>query len=48
MKAYAKKEGVLVGDPLPHFDGVGVDGRPFDWSVTEGKRVLLIYEGWDI
>ncbi|MBQ4012483.1 MAG: hypothetical protein II607_01075, partial [Bacteroidales bacterium] len=26
MKAYAKKEGVLVGDPLPHFDGVGVDG----------------------
>lgn len=46
MKAYAKKEGVLVGDPLPHFDGVGVDGKPFDWSVTEGKRVLLIYEGW--
>ena len=46
MKAYAKKEGVLVGDPLPHFDGIGVDGRPFDWSVTEGKRVLLIYEGW--
>ena len=46
MKAYAKKEGVLVGDPLPHFDGVGVDGKPFDWSVTDGKRVLLIYEGW--
>lgn len=46
MKAYAKKEGVLVGDPLPHFDGIGVDGKPFDWSVTEGKRVLLIYEGW--
>ena len=46
MKAYAKKEGVLVGDPLPHFGGVGVDGKPFDWSVTEGKRVLLIYEGW--
>ena len=46
MKAYAKKEGVLVGDPLPHFDGVGVDGKPFDWSVTEGKRVLLICEGW--
>ena len=46
MKAYAKKEGVLVGDPLPHFVGVGVDGKPFDWSVTEGKRVLLIYEGW--
>ena len=46
MKAYAKKEGVLVGDPLPHFDGVGVDGGPFDWSVTGGKRVLLIYEGW--
>ena len=46
MKAYAKKEGVLVGDPLPHFDGVGVDGKPFDWSVTEGMRVLLIYEGW--
>ena len=46
VKAYAKKEGVLVGDPLPHFDGVGVDGKPFDWSVTEGKRVLLIYEGW--
>lgn len=46
MKVYAKKEGVLVGDPLPHFDGVGVDGKPFDWSVTEGKRVLLIYEGW--
>lgn len=46
MKAYAKKEGVLVGDPLPNFDGVGVDGKPFDWSVTDGKRVLLIYEGW--
>ena len=46
MKAYAKKEGVLVGDPLPHFDGVGVDGKPFNWSVTDGKRVLLIYEGW--
>ena len=46
MKAYAKKEGVLVGDPLPHFGGVGVDGKPFDWSVTDGKRVLLIYEGW--
>lgn len=46
MKAYAKKEGVLVGDPLPHFSGVGVDGKPFDWSVTDGKRVLLIYEGW--
>ena len=46
MKAYAKKEGVLVGDPLPYFGGVGVDGKPFDWSVTEGKRVLLIYEGW--
>lgn len=46
MKAYVEKKAVLVGDPLPHFDGVGPDGRPFDWSVTDGKRVLLIYEGW--
>ena len=46
MKAYVEKKAVLVGDPLPHFDGVGPDGDPFDWSVTDGKRVLLIYEGW--
>jgi hypothetical protein len=46
FKAYIDTKGVLVGDPLPHFDGVGVDGKPFDWSVTEGKRILLIYEGW--
>lgn len=46
MKAYAEKKAVLVGDPLPRFEGVGPDGRPFDWSVTDGKRVLLIYEGW--
>ena len=46
MKAYVEKKTVLVGDPLPHFDGVGPDGDPFDWSVTDGKRVLLIYEGW--
>jgi len=46
IKAYTKTIGVLVGDNLPHFEGVGPDGQPFDWSVTEGKRVLLIYEGW--
>ena len=46
MKAYAEKKAVLVGDPLPRFEGVGPDGKPFDWSVTDGKRVLLIYEGW--
>ena len=46
MKAYTEKKAVLVGDPLLHFEGVGLDGKPFDWSVTEGKRVLLIYEGW--
>ena len=46
MKAYTEKKAVLVGDLLPHFDGVGLDGKPFDWSVTDGKRVLLIYEGW--
>jgi len=46
MKAFSKKQGMLVGDPLLHFEGVGPDGQPFDWSVTEGKRVLLIYEGW--
>jgi len=46
FKAYIDSKGVLVGDPLPHFDGVGVDGKPFDWSVTDGKRILLIYEGW--
>ena len=46
MKAYVEKQAVLVGDLLPHFDGVGLDGKPFDWSVTDGKRVLLIYEGW--
>jgi len=46
MKAYSKSKGVLIGDPLPHFEGVGPDGRLFDWSVTDGKRVLLIYEGW--
>lgn len=46
IKAHTEKKTVLAGDPLPHFEGVGVDGKPFDWSVTEGKRVLLIYEGW--
>ncbi len=46
FKSYIDKKGILVGDPLPHFDGVGVDGKPFDWSVTDGKRILLIYEGW--
>ena len=46
MKAYVEKKAVLVGDSLPRFEGVGPDGRPFDWSVTDGKRVLLIYEGW--
>lgn len=46
IKAYPLKKGVLAGDPLPHFEGFGPDGKPFDWSVTEGKRVLLIYEGW--
>lgn len=46
MKAYVEKKAVLVEDALPHFDGVGPDGKPFDWSVTDGKRVLLIYEGW--
>lgn len=46
IKAYTKSSGVLVGDSLPHFEGVKPDGQPFDWSVTEGKRTLLIYEGW--
>ena len=46
FKAYIDTRGVLVGDPLPRFDGLGVDGKPFDWSVTDGKRILLIYEGW--
>ena len=46
FKAYIDTKGVLVGDPLPRFDGLGVDGKPFDWSVTDGKRILLIYEGW--
>lgn len=46
IKAFTKNSGVLVGDVLPHFEGVGPDGQPFDWSVTERKRVLLIYEGW--
>ena len=46
IKAHTEKKTVLVGDPLPLFEGVDVDGKPFDWSVTEGKRVLLIYEGW--
>ena len=46
FKAYIDTRGVLVGDPLPRFVGVGVDGKPFDWSVTDGKRILLIYEGW--
>ena len=46
FKAYIDTKGVLVGDPLPRFDGVGVDGKSFDWSVTDGKRILLIYEGW--
>ena len=46
IKDHTEKKTVLAGDPLPHFEGVGVDGKPFDWSVTEGKRVLLIYEGW--
>jgi len=46
FKAYIDTKGVLVGDPLPRFDGVGVDGKSFDWSVTDGKRMLLIYEGW--
>ncbi len=46
FKAYIDTKGVLVGDSLPHFNGVSVDGKPFDWSVTDGKRILLIYEGW--
>lgn len=46
IKKHVKKKKVLVGDVLPHFEGVGLNGEPFDWSVTDGKRVLLIYEGW--
>lgn len=46
IKKHVKKKKVLVGDALPHFEGVGLNGEPFDWSVTDGKRVLLIYEGW--
>ena len=46
IKKHVKKKKVLVGDALPHFKGVGLNGEPFDWSVTDRKRVLLIYEGW--
>lgn len=46
IKKHVDNKTVLVGDLLPHFEGVGLDGKPFDWSVTAGKRVLLIYEGW--
>ena len=46
LRKHIEKKTLLVGDPLPHFNGVGLDGQPFDWSVTDGKRVLLIYEGW--
>ena len=46
IRKHIDRKTVLVGDPLPHFDGVGPDGKPFDWSVTAGKSVLLIYEGW--
>ena len=46
IKRLADNKGVMAGDQLPRFAGVGVDGKPFDWSVTDGKRVLLIYEGW--
>ena len=41
IKKHVKKKKVLVGDALPHFEGVGLNGEPFDWSVTDGKRVLL-------
>ena len=46
IRKHIERKTVLVGDPLPHFEGVGLDGKPFDWSVTDGKSVLLIYEGW--
>lgn len=46
LRKHIEKKTPEVGDPLPHFEGVGIDGKPFDWSVTDGKRVLLIYEGW--
>lgn len=46
IKKHIGKKELLAGDPLPHFKGIGLDGEPFDWSVVEGKRVLLIYEGW--
>ena len=46
LRKHIEKKVPVVGDPLPHFEGVGIDGKPFDWSVTDGKRVLLIYEGW--
>ena len=36
LRKHIEKKTPEVGDPLPQFEGVGIDGKPFYWSVTDG------------
>lgn len=47
LRRFVECEPLREGDALLEFPCTQADGTPFDWSVTRGKQVLLLYGGMD-
>lgn len=45
LRRYVSCRQLGEGDALLEFPCTGLDGQPFDWRVTHGKQVLLLYGG---
>lgn len=46
LAKYVKKKQLLLGDKMKEFSATNINNGVFDWKQTEGKQILLIFEGW--
>lgn len=45
IRGHIETDQIEEGDPVVEFPCVTIDGSEFDWSVAEGKQLLMLYSG---